>query len=464
MFIARIDLLTRLELFLRRKDLAPLVVAEAALYSRQHVLRVRLGEVGPTRRFVLGMTAACRELSGEPVTPSVLFERGDELLQGPHQRLSRLFREELRVLDAFLSDVSKDEWAERLVAASVGSETAVRYLLRKGGPRIDQKPREAAAIFYAAAALAASLPDSTSELRASLQAHALKGRANALRHLGEFDVALTDLSLAAKLFTEAQYCASEAGQVEYTRGTVLFKMERWEDARTAAHQARARFVATGDARRAAHADLLDAGILFEQGHLDAARDKWLRLCSILTDLEDTEALARVWQNLGACEIKRGRAKDARHWLTRAAAAFRVLGNRTELARTRWNIATYIATFKDRRRGIRALQHAQRAFTGLELFADAGCVGLEIIEIMIDVAIGNAALTRYAQEVASVLVRAGLNVSGAVALDHLRRIARARDKQEVVRDVRTALRELDTPCRPAMRKGTGAEGAPGLTHA
>src|SRR5258707_4093931 len=62
-FVPRIDLLTRLELFLRKKDLAPLVVAEAAVYSRQHVLRVRLGKMMPTRRFVVDMTSACTRLS-----------------------------------------------------------------------------------------------------------------------------------------------------------------------------------------------------------------------------------------------------------------------------------------------------------------------------------------------------------------------------------------------------------------
>jgi tetratricopeptide (TPR) repeat protein len=310
--------------------------------------------------------------------------------------------------------------------------------------------------------MAAALVETAPELVASLQAHALKGRANALRHLGQFDAALTDLALAAKLFLKARYCTSEAGQVEYTRATVLFKMERWQEAMAATREARIRFVATDDTRRAAHADLLKAGILFEQGDVDGARDMWLRILSILADLEDFETLSRVWQNLGACEIRRGQAKEARHWLTQAAATFRSLGNQTELARTRWNIATYVRTFKDRARGIRALQHAQRAFVNLGLYADAGCVGLEILETLVDGAAPNAALTRYAKGVAEILVRAGLDVSGAAALDHLRRIARARNKGEVLRDVRAALRELDLPCRPAGTDCVEAGGVSGPT--
>jgi tetratricopeptide (TPR) repeat protein len=395
-FVPRIDLLTRLELFLRKKDLAPLVVAEAAVYSRQHVLRVRLGKMMPTRRFVVDMTSACEKLSGEVVATGRLFERGDELLQSPYQQLGRLFLHELRVLDKLLGNVPEEKLAESILATKAGSETAVAYLLRKGESRIDQRPAEADAIFHAAAAMAAALVETAPELVASLQAHALKGRANALRHLGQFDAALTDLALAAKLFLKARYCTSEAGQVEYTRATVLFKMERWQEAMAATREARIRFVATDDTRRAAHADLLKAGILFEQGDVDGARDMWLRILSILADLEDFETLSRVWQNLGACEIRRGQAKEARHWLTQAAATFRSLGNQTELARTRWNIATYIRTFKDRARGIRALKHAQRAFVNLGLYADAGCVGLEILETLVDGAAPNAALTRYAK--------------------------------------------------------------------
>jgi len=113
MFVAHIDLLTRLEVFLRRNDLAPLAVAEAAHYSRQHVLRVRTGEMSPARRFVIEMTAACKTLTRETVTAGTLFERGDLLLASAHQRLSRLFADDLRVLGTFLSEIAGDDWPAR---------------------------------------------------------------------------------------------------------------------------------------------------------------------------------------------------------------------------------------------------------------------------------------------------------------------------------------------------------------
>ena len=235
MFVPRIDLLTRLELFLRRRDLSPRRVAEAVVYSRQHLLRVRLGEAEPTRRFIAALTEACETLTGDIVAPGMLFERGDQLFRSQHQRLSRLFQDDLRVLDAVLHRHPFGSWARQIETANVASETAVRYLLRRGRSRIDENPCESAEILSAAAAMAASLGESASELAYSLEAHSRKAYANALRHLGEYESALAELAVAAKLFLRARFCVNEAGQVEYTRGTILLKMERWNEARLAAH-------------------------------------------------------------------------------------------------------------------------------------------------------------------------------------------------------------------------------------
>jgi tetratricopeptide (TPR) repeat protein len=463
-YVSHIDLLTRLELFLRRHGILPIALARDSGYSRQHLLRVRLGEGGSTRRLILAVIGTCKRVTGAPVTPGMLFERADVLLAGRHHRLGHVFLDDLGRLNDFLTHVSGEDWAERVVTAGLLSETVVRHLLREGEARIDRQPREAAAIFVAATGIATRLPDTEPELAASLQGHARRGRANALRHLAEFDEALAELALAGHLFLKARYCANEAGRVEYSRAGVLFAMERWPEARSAAQGARRQFVTTGDARRAAYADLLLAAILFDEGDVEAARDTWLRLRTILDDLGDSEALARVWQNLGACEIRLGHAAQARHWLRYAAAAFRSLNNRTELTRTQWNIASYIARFRGAHAGIRALQHVEQDFTHLGAFVDAGCVGLDAIELMIENTIAEDSLTRYAEGVASVLVCAGLGVSAATALDQLRRIAQARDRSAVVTDVRLALRDASAPCRRGARDGERTGGAPGPTTA
>jgi tetratricopeptide (TPR) repeat protein len=445
--IQRIDLLTRLELFVRANDLSPLAFARAAGYARQHLLRLRSGESSPTRRLVIALTHAGAKLTRGEVRAAMLFERGDELLATRRKVLSSLFVDELRQLELFLADVSGDDWAARVLDGVVASEAAVRHLLRTGGELIDRKPRDAETIFSTAAAMVMKLPDTPVELAASLRAHALNGRGAALRHLGRTDEAIETLAHASALFAKARYCANEGGQVEYRLATVLFKQEKWAEARRAAQRARAQFVAAHDTRRAAHADLLTAGTLFDEGNVDAARDMWLRLRSILDDIGDHDALARVWLNLGACEIRRGNAAAARPWLLDAAAAFRRRGNKTELLRTRWNIANYVLEFRSATCGIRALQRVEDGFGELGALTDAACVGLDAIEAMIRNGMTGAPLARYATRIAGLLTASGLRASAAVAVDQLRRIGISSEPAAVVAEMRVALRRAAAWERP-----------------
>jgi hypothetical protein len=65
---------TRLEAFLKSRRLKPAHVARESGYSRQHLLRVRMGRMEPTRRCIAAISAACRRLSGEPVRAADLFD------------------------------------------------------------------------------------------------------------------------------------------------------------------------------------------------------------------------------------------------------------------------------------------------------------------------------------------------------------------------------------------------------
>lgn len=65
---------TRLERFLKAKGIKPAHLARESGYSRQHLLRIRLGRMEPTRRCIAAITGACRRLSGEVVRASDLFD------------------------------------------------------------------------------------------------------------------------------------------------------------------------------------------------------------------------------------------------------------------------------------------------------------------------------------------------------------------------------------------------------
>ena len=65
---------TRLEEFLKSRGIKPAHLARESGYSRQHLLRIRMGRMDPTRRCIAAIATACRRLSGEAVRASDLFD------------------------------------------------------------------------------------------------------------------------------------------------------------------------------------------------------------------------------------------------------------------------------------------------------------------------------------------------------------------------------------------------------
>ena len=70
---------TRLETFIKSRGIKPAHLARESGYSRQHLLRIRMGRMEPTRRCIAANVAACRRLSHEAVRAADLFDlEGDE--------------------------------------------------------------------------------------------------------------------------------------------------------------------------------------------------------------------------------------------------------------------------------------------------------------------------------------------------------------------------------------------------
>jgi len=65
---------TRLDQWLAAHKVKPARLAYESGYSRQHLLRIRKGEMEPTRRCMVAIVVACRRLSGEGVRASDLFD------------------------------------------------------------------------------------------------------------------------------------------------------------------------------------------------------------------------------------------------------------------------------------------------------------------------------------------------------------------------------------------------------
>jgi hypothetical protein len=67
----------RLEAFLKGSGIKPAHLARECGYSRQHLLRLRLGRMEPTRRCIAAIVAACDRLTRRRVRATDLFDLGD---------------------------------------------------------------------------------------------------------------------------------------------------------------------------------------------------------------------------------------------------------------------------------------------------------------------------------------------------------------------------------------------------
>ena len=68
---------TRLESFIKARKIKPANLAKESGYSRQHLLRIRLGRMEPTRRCIAAILDACRRMTRERISANDLFELGD---------------------------------------------------------------------------------------------------------------------------------------------------------------------------------------------------------------------------------------------------------------------------------------------------------------------------------------------------------------------------------------------------
>ena len=69
---------TRLEAFIGSRGIKPAHLARESRYSRQHLVRIRMGRSHPTAAGIARIVAACRRLSGEDVRAADLFDLGEQ--------------------------------------------------------------------------------------------------------------------------------------------------------------------------------------------------------------------------------------------------------------------------------------------------------------------------------------------------------------------------------------------------
>jgi tetratricopeptide (TPR) repeat protein len=386
---------TRLELLLRSRNVQPLRLSRLANYSRQHLLAIRMGGRSSARcetaivhalRVLVHSEIPANEVfepSGTPIATllSKSTERSRVKRGRPRRRRSRATErpETLAGTLESLPGPALRDWLKRALATpSATTEQNVRVLLDAAGLLLDRQPSVADELARTAVMMTALLKTTPVLLLAALQVYAGKTRANALRMMGRYEDALSVLGDAEQSFLAATYCTLELAQLRYTRATVLFKMECWPEAMRAAEQAREIFAIEHDRSGALHAQVIQGCILVEQGQLDAARGLFLTLRKPLAAVGDAETLARLWLNLGACDLKRGDAFSARHWVNRATAVFRERTMTTEVIRAGWCGAKVSLLEGKRKRALTELRRAMAAFEAIHMPLDAGFVAIDLL--------------------------------------------------------------------------------------
>jgi len=425
--------LTRLEVFrVSRGIKVGDLIAESRI-SRQHLLRMRKGELQPRRDMIAAVVSALRQLSLEDVQPEDVIELTVEE-SGPWrrqraQRLTADISEWQRERDAasdLLAALRKMHPAEWLLffEKRARSDAAVRALLFEGRRLIDEDPRHARALFDVAAQLAEGLTAIRREYRLALVGRAWLELANALRQLGLVREALGSLDEAERRFEGEPYCTKELGRAWLARGTVLMKIGDLAGAERYLGCAVNIFAAVDDPLRIAKVRMVQAGVLFERSDFDGARSLWLDAVPALSAGKERHALPVTWLNLGLCDVEQNRIASAKTWLEKALHAFERTRCGVEVLRTQWALARIEALFENRKSGLESLFRLRAAFDARGLLVDGGMVMLDAAEALLLSPRRPGAAAQICNSLPQLFERAGATREARKAVAYLQEAAAA----------------------------------------
>lgn len=384
-------MLTRVELLRvsRGIEIADLLIEFGK--SRQHLLRIRKGEIEPRRDMIAALVSAFRHLTLEDIQPDDIIELSREE-SGPWRKEKRSRftvdvdswrRERDAAADVLLElrSVAPGQWNDTLRRRNA-SDAVVRALVFEGRASIDSEPRHAERCFEAAVHLTEQLTDLRREYRVTLLGRAWLELANARRQIGRYGDSLAALDEAERCFEGEPYATKQLGRAWLARGTVLLKMGELAPAERSLRRSINIFAAVDDYRSIARVQLIEAGILFERSDFAGARERWLLAAPALQAANERHSLAVAWLNVGWCDIELNQKESARRWLTKALDAFKRLKCDVEVLRTRWALARLHALFDNRQSGVRELILIRSAFAEQGLLIDAGMVSLDIAEVLL----------------------------------------------------------------------------------
>jgi len=290
--------------------------------------------------------------------------------------------------EAFLAELlaqPREMWKPTL-SARPEHRTAgtVRRLLAATDRALDTMPADAVELTSLAVDIASTLDPTTHRptTLATLRGQAWRERAYALFYTGQFAEAETAVDTAERHFAGCVVDEYELARVGIVRAVVERMLERYPLGAAAAHASADTFALFGDRQRHSSATVAEAQLQMVAGNLSAAYRALTALEQSLRDTEDVANHARVLGNLGSCCLKMGRIDDSIRYHSAAADLLEGMDIHTEALRTRWSIASIIASAGRIDEARKRFESLRSEFLAIGMTSAAALVSLDIAEVLL----------------------------------------------------------------------------------
>jgi tetratricopeptide (TPR) repeat protein len=321
---------------------------------------------------------------------------------------------------------------------------AVRVLAEAANAACEREPIHARNLADAAVAIADALSVAAYPLDSirALRGLAWKERANALRYLAEYDLALEALDHAATEFAHFGPRTFESANLSYIRSVILTYTDRLGEAAQHAALSAAIFTEYGDTDRSMRARSVEAGVLYYRRDYRGAVAIFEELLAYAEGKGDRVETARQAYNAGACWIELGEGGRAEALLRRARDIYSVLRLRTEVARSEWKLGVIPRLAGDLKESVDRLRAAKATCEQLGMADEAANATLDLMESLL--LLGRTSeVSLLCSEVMRYYKRAGKVHQALTAAAFLKEAASTGTiRTETVHHVRRFVEELD----------------------
>jgi len=367
-------------------------------------------------------------------------------------RLARETAEAERSLGPLIANPLPFIWKDVSRKRGFRTAGAVRVLCAAANNACERDPLHALNLADAALAIVTSFNEAEHYLGIKvhqLSGHAWKERANALRYLGRFPLALDALDQAKRAYERADANPFDLAVLLYTRGIVFYRSARATEAEQCADEAAAIFAATGDRARYLHARMLRATVRYSLQDFAGARDDYRALLARAKVEGDDLLSARLASAAAQCELDLGDAKTAEPALLGALRVFERECMETEVARIRWVLARVPLMNGRFEVAISQLRASRLECRRLGMANDDAYVALDLVEALVAEGTNLQEVQKLCRELFATFKADGMVNDALTALAYLREATRARTiTPEKVRHVRRFLTRLED--QPTLR--------------